>query len=156
MAELKIPGECERTRTSLPNYLRGHVFWFKRRRIERHLVQCVMCRSEYEAAKHVDDTRRLLKDLDLSEGMLDRVKDGVSTINRVRTIFYRPLWLAGLAALIAAIVYMVHRPPQVALEIEKLEKANPSVMTQPVMTTVTASSPTPTAPPATVRPGGRK
>jgi hypothetical protein len=118
--------ECERTRKVLPDYLRGHVFRITRNRIDRHLQACVVCRSEFEALKSTEKTRRLLKEIDLPGGVAHRVKEGVSALAKLKKIMYRPLWLAGIVLLTAGIAYYAMQPRQLDLEIESIVKTAPA------------------------------
>jgi hypothetical protein len=119
--------ECERTRRALPDYLRGHVFKMTRIRIERHLERCVVCRSEFEALRRTEETRQILKDINAPESVVGRVKEGVSSIRRLKTVIYRPLWMAGLVLIAAAVYYYIVTPRQLDIEIERIVKTEPTV-----------------------------
>jgi hypothetical protein len=121
--------ECERTRKELPDYLRGHVFRITRNRIDRHLQTCVVCRSEFEALKSMEETRQLLKYIDSPEGVAHRVKEGVSALVKLKKILYRPLWLAGIALVAAGVSYYAMQPRQLDLEIENIVKTAPATTT---------------------------
>ncbi len=121
--------ECERTRKALPDYLRGHVFRTTRNRIDRHLQACVICKSEFEALRHMEETRQLLKYIDSREGVAHRVKEGVSALTKLKKILYRPLWVAGIALLAAGIYYYAMLPRQLDLEIDSIVKTAPSTTT---------------------------
>jgi len=151
--------ECERTRRALPDYLRGHVFKMTRIRIERHLERCVVCRSEFEALRHTEETRQILKDIDAPEGVVGRVKDGVSSLRRFKMVLYRPLWMAGIVLIAAAVFYYLITPRQLDIEIERIVKTK-STVSAPTTSglTVTTSLPAPApqpraaaAPPVTER-----
>jgi len=118
--------DCERTRRAFPRYLHGHVFRIERIRIERHLSTCVICRSEFEGLRRADETRRILKDIDISEGLVQRVKDGVVSLSGLKKVFYRPLWLAGIALAAVGVYYYTTTPRQLDLEIEKIVKTEPA------------------------------
>jgi len=118
--------DCERTRRAFPRYLRGHVFRIERTRIERHLAGCVICRSEFEGLRRADETRRILKDIHISEGIVQQVKDGVATLSGLKKVFYRPLWLAAIALASAGVYYYIVTPRQLDLEIEKIERTAPA------------------------------
>jgi hypothetical protein len=141
--------DCERIRSVFPRYLRGHVFQIERIRIERHLAACVICRSEFEGLKRAAETRRILKEIDISEGLGRRVKDGVVSLSKLKKVFYRPLWLAMIAVVVAGVYHYTMTPRQLDLEIEKIVKTEPAttaagyppeekmetgVMTMPVVT----------------------
>jgi hypothetical protein len=121
--------ECERTRKELPDYLHGHVFRITRNRIDRHLQACVVCRSEFEALKSMEETRQLLKYIDSPEGVAHRVKEGVSALAKLKKILYRPLWLAGIALVAAGVSYYAMQPRQLDLEIENIVKTAPATTT---------------------------
>jgi hypothetical protein len=119
--------ECERTRKTLPDYLRGHVFRTTRNRIDRHLQACVVCKSEFEALKSMEETRQILKYIDSPEGVTQRVKEGVSALTKLRKILYRPLWLAGIVLVAVGVSYYAMLPSQLDLEIESIVKTAPAV-----------------------------
>jgi hypothetical protein len=121
--------ECEKTRKAFPKYLYGHVFRTERTRIERHLVQCAICRSEFDALRQAEETRQILRDIDVPGGVVDRVKDGVFALGKLKKIFYRPLWLAGIAAVAAAVLYYLMTPRQLDLDIEKIVRTAPTAST---------------------------
>lgn len=125
--------DCERTRKALPDLLRGHVFRITRYRIERHLKQCAICKSEFDALRHVEETSRLLKDIDPPEGVDHLVKEGVFALAKLKKIFYRPLWLAGIVLAVAGIYYYAMLPRQLDIEIENI------MGTAPVVTSPTSS-----------------
>ncbi len=118
--------ECERTRKALPDLLRGHVFWTTRNRIERHLRACVVCKSEFETLRRMEETRQLLKDIDQTEGVSHRLKEGVFALAKLKKILYRPLWLAGIVLVAAGIYYYAMLPRQLDLEIESIERTSPA------------------------------
>lgn len=91
--------ECAQTRRVLGRYLRGHVFAIERKRIERHLRICPLCATEYQSIKRADETTQFLKDITPAEGVVQKVREGVSSLSGVRKILYRPLWV--LAAVMA-------------------------------------------------------
>lgn len=117
--------ECEATRSLLPRYLRGHLFKPQQMRIERHLVECVVCRSEFDSLRQIDETRRFLKDLDPPEGVTAQMKAGVSGLAGIRTLMFRPLWLIMIAAAIAASYFYVLDPLLHDPDIEKLDAGIP-------------------------------
>jgi hypothetical protein len=119
--------ECEDTRKALPKYLRGLVFRAERGRIERHLGQCVICRSEFEALRRSEETLQILRDIDTCGGVVGRVKDGVSALGKIKKLFYRPLWIAGIVLAVAAVVYYLMRPRQLDLEIDRIVQSAPAV-----------------------------
>ncbi len=130
--------ECEQTRRAFPDYLRGHVFKMTRLRIERHLERCVVCRSEFEALRRTEETRQILKDIDAPEDVVGRVKEGFSSIRRLKTVLYRPLWMAGLVLVAAGVYYYIITPRQLDVEIERIVKSE-----------ATLSAPTASGPPVT-------
>ena len=117
--------ECASTGKSLKKYLRGHLFTLQKLRIDRHLQSCALCKSELDARKRMEETRRILKYIDSPEGVAHRVKEGVSALTKLRMILYRPLWFAGLAVAVAALSYYAMLPRQIDLEIESIVKTAP-------------------------------
>jgi hypothetical protein len=118
--------ECQRTRQALSKYLHGHVFATSRARIERHLLQCVVCRSEYEGLRHAEETRQILKDINAPEGVIGRMKAGVSTLGKLKKVLYRPLWITGIILIAGAVYYYEVTPRQLDLEIERIVQTAPS------------------------------
>lgn len=118
--------DCERTRRAFPRYLHGHVFRIERVRIERHLAACVICRSEFEGLRRAEETRRILKDVDVSTGLVQQVKDSVVSLSKLKKIFYRPLWLAAIVLAAAGVYHYTMMPRQLDLEIEKIVKTEPA------------------------------
>jgi hypothetical protein len=126
--------DCERTRAVLPNYLHGHVFWTTRKRIERHLEHCVVCKSEFDSLRSMEETRRLLKDMVASEGVAHRIKEGISKLAKLKKILYRPLWFAALTLVAAGVYYYAMQPRQLDIEIDSIVKTAP-VSTSPLPST---------------------
>lgn len=135
--------ECERTRGLLQSHLHGHVFMTNRRRIERHLADCAVCRSEFESLKRMEETRQLLRDLHAADDVLGRVKHGVSAIGRVRKLLYRPLWIIGLILAGGAAVYVGMMPRQLDLDIDRIQRSSPT------------SAPVPSVPAPAVAPSAK-
>ncbi len=102
--------ECEHTRKSLRKHLHGHLFMPEQIKIERHLKKCVVCRSEFQALKRVAETRRYIKDITPPEGMVQKVKAGVSGLSRLKKILYHPLWVVGIMAVVALAYFYVVTP----------------------------------------------
>jgi len=136
--------ECEATRRLLPRYLRGHLFKPQQKRIKRHLAQCVVCRSEFDSLRRINETRRILKDITPPEGVAARVKAGISGLAGIRKLMFRPLWLILIAAVIAASYLYVIDPLLHDPDIEKLDAGIPPT---PAVTAESAphTLPTPTA-----------
>lgn len=140
--------ECQRTRQALPKYLHGHLFKTSQVRIDRHLQQCVICRSEFEALRRSEETRQILKDIDAPEGVVGRLRESVPSLGKLKKLLYRPLWIMGLVLIAAAIYYYAVTPRQLDLEIEKIVKTAPSA-TAAVTSAVSGTTPsTPLAQPA--------
>ena len=135
--------ECEDTRHLLPRYLRGHLFKPQQKRIERHLASCAVCRSEFDALRQIGETRRILKDITPPETVAGRMKERVSALHALKKLFYRPLWLIIIAAVIAASYLYVIDPLLHDPDIEKLDAGIPP---SPAATTQSAPQtlPTPT------------
>lgn len=124
--------DCEYTRQSLRKYLRGHLFKPEQMKIERHLQKCAFCRTEYEALKRSAETRKFLKDITPPEGVVQRVKAGVSVLSWFKTILYRPLWIVGIAGCAALLYFYVVVPLQRERELEMRElSAPPAAAVQP-------------------------
>jgi predicted anti-sigma-YlaC factor YlaD len=111
---------------ALPKYLRGHIFAINRARIERHLSQCVLCRSEYEGLRKAEETRRILEHINAPEGMIERIRAGVLTLGKLKKVIYRPLWIIGILLIVGAVYYYEVTPRQLDLEIERIVKTDPS------------------------------
>lgn len=139
-----MKNECQRTRQALPKYLHGHLFKTSQARIARHLQQCVICRSEFEALRRSEETRQILKDIDAPEGVVGRMRESVSSLGKLKKLLYRPLWIMGLILIAAAIYYYLVTPRQLDLEIEKIVKTAPSA----TAVTSAASGTTPSTPSA--------
>jgi hypothetical protein len=124
---LEAKKECERARKALPDYLRGHLFPFQRRRIERHLKVCPVCTSEFHSLRFAADTRQLLKDITPSEGMAARLEAVLLFFGRLRLLLYHPLWLI-LTVLIAGYLYfLVIVPSRHDPELESIARSLPAV-----------------------------
>jgi hypothetical protein len=130
---------CARTRKSLHKYLHGHLFMPEQIRVERHLRSCVMCYTEYQALKQAAEAKQYLKDITPPEGVVQRVKAGVSGLSKLKKILYRPLWLIGVIAVIVLIYIYAATPPRRDLEIEKLQ--NPGATDSTSSSTVAAATP---------------
>ncbi len=132
--------ECQRTRQALPNYLHGHLYLMSKSRIDRHLQQCVVCRSEFEALKHTEETRQILKAINAPEGVVGRVREGVFALRKLKKIVYRPLWMAGLVLIAAGIYYYAVTPKQLDIEIERIVKTSSSQTVSPATSPVAPST----------------
>ena len=97
--------ECAQTSKSLSKYLLGHLFKTEQRKIERHLKKCAFCSTELEALRQAAETKRLLRDITPPDGVVQRVKEGVSGLSRFKKLLYRPLWIAGIIAAVV-LVYL--------------------------------------------------
>jgi anti-sigma factor RsiW len=131
--------ECERTRRQFRRYLRGHVFATERKRIERHLAACPLCATEYQSLRRVDETTQFLKDITPPEGVVQKVKTGVSGLSALKTILYRPLWVVAIIAA-AAILYLFVVAPYLREQEREWRELTASA--------VSPSTPAPAAPPA--------
>ena len=141
--------ECEVTRSLLPRYLRGHLFKPQQKRIERHLASCAVCRSEFDALRQIGETRRILKDITPPETVAGRMKERVSALHELKKLFYRPLWLIMIAAVIAASYLYVIDPILHDPDIEKLDAGiPPSPAATAQSAPQTLPTPTTTVPPA--------
>jgi hypothetical protein len=147
---------CEYTRKSLRKYLHGHLFKTQKLRIDRHLSTCVVCRSEFEALRQAEDTRSFLKDITPPESVAQQVKDGLSGLSTLKKIVYRPLWIAGIILIAAAVYYYVITPRRLEVEIENIVKTSssstaPTTTAHPLAVLSSATTTTP-APLAAVQP----
>lgn len=139
-AARSLNNECAYTRKSLKKYLLGHLFRFQKNRIDRHVKVCARCKSELDALKRMEETRQILKYIDLPEGVAHHVKEGVSSLAKLRLILYRPLWLTAIIVAVAGLAYYATLPRQLDLEIESLVKTAP-VSTVPAPPTDQATNP---------------
>ncbi len=147
--------ECEYTRKTLKNYLRGHVYKLQKIRVERHLRSCVVCRSELDALKHAEEARRYLKDLAQAEGVLPILQEGIASLAGLKKVLYRPLWIAGIVLMTAAVSYYFVTPRKLDIEIENIVRTAPSSTASPapsptgaVVNAVPPTAPAVNAPPA--------
>jgi hypothetical protein len=118
--------ECARIRKSLAKYLSGHLFKLEQVRIERHLRSCVVCYSQYQALKRADETRQFLKDITPPEGMVQRMREGVSGLARTKKLLYRPLWIAAIVAVAAGSYYYLGVSQRPDVELESIIRTAPS------------------------------
>lgn len=118
--------ECAQVRKALPNYLRGHLFKLEQLRIERHLRSCVVCYSQYDALKRAAETRQYLKDITPPEGVVQRMKEGVSGLAKLKKLIYRPLWIAGIVVAAAVVYHYAMTPRKLDVELDRIVKTAPS------------------------------
>lgn len=151
--------DCAHARKLLPRYLRGQVFKVDQIRIERHLKACPVCRSEFDALRRAEETKRFLNELTPPEGVGQRIKVGIVALTRLKKILYRPLWIAGLAVIAFALQHYLMVPRQPDLELESIVKTAPSGTNAPVtvpaatvISVAAATAPTSTARLAAPRP----
>ncbi len=128
--------ECAKVRSSLRNYLRGHVFKPEAMKIERHLKSCPVCSSEFQALKRVAETREMLKAVTPPEGILQGMKDGLTGMSKLKKLVYRPLWVLAIVATLT-LVYLNLFPERRDVEIESIEKSLPPASTVASAPTVT-------------------
>ncbi|MDH4161481.1 MAG: hypothetical protein OEW15_02165 [Nitrospirota bacterium] len=135
---------CEYTRSRLSRYQTGHLFKLQQSRIEQHLAECPVCRSEFDALNRIRETERFLVDLEGTGGVPGKVRSLASAGSR---LLFRPLWAALIViAVLAAYRYVVdpilHDP-----DLEKLDTG--SVTLAPaVPQAAVQTAPTPTTSPA--------
>jgi hypothetical protein len=139
--------ECAHTRKALPKYLHGHLFKLEQIRIERHLRSCVVCHSQYQALKRSAETKQFLRDITPPEGVVQRMKESVSGLAKLKKVLYRPLWLAGIVVVAAVIYHYATLPRQLDVELDNIVKTAPT-STAPV----TPVPPTPAPAPVEVAP----
>lgn len=136
--------DCDYTRKSLRKYLLGHLFTHEQKKIERHLKKCAFCSTDYQALRHSADTRKLLKDITPPEGVVQRVKAGVSVLSVLKRLLYRPFWIAGFLAAAAALYLYVIAPLYHDRELESIEAAAPQAApADPVPAEAPAQNPQP-------------
>jgi hypothetical protein len=144
--------ECMHTRKSLAKYLSGHLFKLEQTRIERHLRSCVVCYSQYQALKRVDETRKYLKDITPPEGVVQRMKEGVSGLAKLKKVLYRPLWIAGIIVVAALVIYYLRTPRQLDVELDNIVKTVPSGTASAAGHPIVAAAPPAAAPSAAPAP----
>lgn len=115
--------ECEGTRKYLRRYLSGHLFRLEQMRVERHLKKCALCSSELQALKRAAEAKKLLKDITPPEGVVQRVKEGVSGLSSLKKLLYRPLWLTVIALAAAGVYFYIIVPIQRHFERQSAEIA---------------------------------
>lgn len=142
--------ECEQTRRTFRRYLRGHVFTMERKRIERHLRTCPLCATEYQSLKRADETTQFLKDITPAEGVLQKVRTGVSGLSRVRKVLYRPLWILAVIAAVFLLTRHVISPYLREQEREWQELTSPVVpgAAAPAVPVPAGAAPSPETKPA--------
>jgi hypothetical protein len=140
--------ECEQTRKSFRKYLQGHLFKPEQLKIDRHLKKCAHCSSELQTLKRVAETQKYLKDITPPEGMVQKVKAGVSGLSRLRKLVYRPLWVLAMAAAGAAVYVYVLPSLLHDRDFDSIEAPAPPAVVQPATTPPAA----PQAPTQAARP----
>jgi hypothetical protein len=135
--------DCSYTHKRLARYAGGRLFALQRRRVQRHLAVCQICRSEFDAIRQAEETRRLLMHVDLPEGLGAVARAGAASISFLRRLLYRPVWLLLLVVSAAAIyryaiVPVLHDP-----DLERLYAPSISQPTSPVSPAQNASEPPP-------------
>lgn len=151
--------ECEQTRKSFRKYLQGHLFKPEQLKIDRHLKKCALCSSELQALKRVAETRKYIKDITPPEGMVQKVRAGVSGLSRLRKLVYRPLWVLAMAAAGAAVYLYVLPSLLHDRDFDSIEAPVPSAVVQPAPTppaapqaVTQAARPEPSKPPQSAPP----
>jgi len=153
--------ECIYTRKLLERYLHGYLFRLQKVRVERHLKACAVCRSQFEALEHAEETRQYLRDLVPPDGAAHRMRDAVASLAKLKKVFYRPLWMAAIVLIAAGVYRYAIAPQQVDVELESIVKTAPAttapavpappapVVSAPAVTTSAApAKPKPSASPA--------
>ena len=130
--------ECEQTRKSFRKYLQGHLFKPEQLKIDRHLKKCAHCSSELQTLKRVAETRKYIKDITPPEGMVQKVRAGVSGLSRLRKLVYRPLWIVALAAAGAAVYLYVLPSLLHDRDFDSIEAPVPPGAVQPAPTPLAA------------------
>lgn len=141
--------DCDYTRKSLRKYLLGHLFTHEQKKIEKHLKKCAFCSTDYQALRRSAETRKLLKDITPPEGVVQRVKAGVSVLSVLKRLLYRPFWIAGFLAAAAAVYLYVIAPLYHDRELESIEAAAPQAApAEPVVAEAPVQKPQPAPAPA--------
>ncbi len=144
--------DCDYTRKSLRKYLLGHLFTHEQKKIDKHLKKCAFCSTEYQALRRSAETRKLLKDITPPEGVVQRVKAGVSVLSVLKRLLYRPFWIAGFLAAAAAVYLYVIAPLYHDRELESIEAAAPPAPQAAPAEPAAAEAPAQKPEPAPARP----
>ena len=142
--------ECERTRSLLPRYLKGHLFLPQQKRVERHLAACAVCRSKLDSLRQINETQQYLTYLSPPEGMVERLKERVSGLSGITRIFFRPLRLLAVVAISVAVYLYVITPLMHDPDLEKLDAGPlppPAAKLETAPLSVTTPPPAPPAAP---------
>jgi hypothetical protein len=137
--------ECAYTQGMLLRHLKGYLFLHQRKRVERHLAACAVCRSRHDALRQADETHEFLRYLNPNKGIIGRVKEGLSGITR---IFFRPLWLVMIIAGALAVQHYLITPLLHDPDLEKLDAGPPQALEKFETAPLSAPTPTPAAPAA--------
>jgi hypothetical protein len=139
--------ECAYARKSLRRYLRGHLFTLQKIKIDRHLKICSVCSSELEALRRLDETRLLLREFSPGEGLASHVRALFSGLARLKVVFYRPLWIAGIVLAAGAVYHYAITPRLIDVELENIVKTAPTSTLHTAGTTTAgvAAEPSPAA-----------
>ena len=138
--------ECTYTRAKLQRHLRGHLFLLQQRRVERHLAACPVCSSEFDTVRRIDETQRILRAVEASDGLPSIGHAGTALLTALQRLLYRPLWSGLLIAALAVLYLFVIAP---LLYDPDLERLDASLRTPPGEESAQpVSSPSPTAAPA--------
>lgn len=116
-----LKNECTYTRARLQRHLLGHLFLHQQRRIDRHLASCPVCASEFDAVRRIDETQRILRAVEASEGMASISQTGTALLAALRRLLYRPLWSGILIAALAALYLFVIVPFLHDPDLERLD-----------------------------------
>lgn len=110
--------ECDHIRNLLSRYLKGHLFQLQRSKVERHLADCPVCRSELDARRRAGETREFLMHLEPERRAARTVRAGASAVVR---LLYRPLLLVLIVAAVAVSYMYIIDPILHDPELENLD-----------------------------------
>ena len=155
--------ECAAVRKALRKYLLGHVFTLQKIRIQRHLKTCAVCSSEHQALRMEMNTILLLKEVNPSEGLIRHWQAVAAVAAKLKTLLYRPLWMAAIAgALVLVYVNVMDRRGDPEIESLEMSLPPPSESAPVAASSSTATvfslppQPASAVPPAPAPPSARK
>lgn len=117
--------ECGYTRKQLPRYLGGRLFKLQRTRVERHLAECPVCSSEFDALRRIRETKHFLRDLESGKDIGGTARSLGSAVVR---LMYRPLWVLLIVVAVTVLYRNVLMP---VLHDPDIEKLDPGALPEP-------------------------
>jgi len=134
-----MKSECTYTQKQLPRYLTGHLFKLQQMRVERHLAECPVCSSQFDALRRIGETRHFLRDLESGGGVGTTVR---SLGSAVMKLVYRPLWVVLIVISVTMLYRNVVTPILHDPDLEKLDAGTVPTAPASAPALTTASSPT--------------